>query len=270
MASRPLVLPETFSGEGSWDEWISHFENVADVNAWDGDAAKLKWLKVRLTGRRGLSERSSSSRRRARGRTASHAKKALRERFDPDSKRELYAVELNTRRKRKAEGWADFAEDLRRLTDKAYPDLQEEARERLALNSYLSQLSDPQVSFSVKQRRPKSVDEAVTATLEMESYSRTGPGRIAHVGLEQATVVATVDRSDELVDKLSNLLQRIERLEAGAQSDGTEFGSGHKGSSERSAGTGLGSGHRRLQQSAVICRKCGLKGHYARGCAAPG
>ena len=267
MASRPLVLPETFSGEGSWDEWISHFENVADVNAWDGDAAKLKWLKVRLTGR---AQRAFQQFTEASQGTYSHAKKALRERFDPDSKRELYAVELNTRRKRKAEGWADFAEDLRRLTDKAYPDLQEEARERLALNSYLSQLSDPQVSFSVRQRQPKSVDEAVTATLEMESYSRTGPGRIAHVGLEQATVVATVDRSDELVDKLSNLLQRIERLEAGAQSDGTEFGSGHRGSSERSAGTGLGSGHRRLQQSAVICRKCGLEGHYARGCAAPG
>jgi len=189
MASRPLVLPETFSGEGSWDEWISHFENVAAVNAWDGDSAKLKWLKVRLTGRaqRAFQQFTEESRG-----SYSHAKKALQERFDPDSRRELYAVELNTRRKRKGEGWADFAEDLRRLTDKAYPDLQEEARERLALNGYLSQLSDPQVSFSVKQRQPRSLDEAVTATLEMESYSRTGPGRIAHVRSEEASVVATM------------------------------------------------------------------------------
>ena len=40
-----------FSEEGNWDEWISHFENVTAVNAWDGDSTKLKWLKVCLTGR---------------------------------------------------------------------------------------------------------------------------------------------------------------------------------------------------------------------------
>ena len=35
---RPLVLPETFDGEGDFDEWISHFEDVADLNGWsDGD-----------------------------------------------------------------------------------------------------------------------------------------------------------------------------------------------------------------------------------------
>ena len=122
----------------------------------------------------------------------SRAKKALRERFDPDSRRELYAVELNTRRKRKGEGWADFAEDLQHLVDKAYLDLQQEAREYLALTSYLGQLSDPQVSFGVRQRRPKSVDEAVAATLELEAYAKTVPGRIAHVGCEELAVVATV------------------------------------------------------------------------------
>ena len=45
-----LVLPELFTGEGSWDQWIAHFENVAAVNAWD-DAAKLLWLRARLTKR---------------------------------------------------------------------------------------------------------------------------------------------------------------------------------------------------------------------------
>lgn len=126
MASRLLILPVTFSGEGNWDEWISHFKNVAAVNVWDGDSTKLKWLKVHLTGRaqrafQQFMEESQGS--------YSHTKKALQERFDPDSRCELYAVELNTKWKCKGEGWADFAKDLQRLTDKAYPDLQKGARE---------------------------------------------------------------------------------------------------------------------------------------------
>ena len=75
------------------------------------------------------------------------------------------------RKKKCTEGWADFAEDLSSLADRAFPDLQPEARECLALQKYLQQLDQPQVAFSVKQTRPKTLDDAVTATLEMESYA---------------------------------------------------------------------------------------------------
>jgi len=32
---RPLVLPEVFDGQKSFDEWVSHFENVSAVNGWN-------------------------------------------------------------------------------------------------------------------------------------------------------------------------------------------------------------------------------------------
>ena len=51
MASKPLVLPETFQGTGSWEDWIEHFEREAAVNEWTLNASKLRWLKVRLTGK---------------------------------------------------------------------------------------------------------------------------------------------------------------------------------------------------------------------------
>ena len=43
----PLVLPEPFTRETDYCDWIEHFENVAAVNGWD-EAVRLK---VRLTGR---------------------------------------------------------------------------------------------------------------------------------------------------------------------------------------------------------------------------
>ena len=50
MSTRPVLMPEPFFGEGSWDDWIDHFESVAGVNKWDNDA-KLFWIRVLLTGR---------------------------------------------------------------------------------------------------------------------------------------------------------------------------------------------------------------------------
>ena len=52
MAARPVVLPDTFSGKGSWTEWKYHFDYVVKVNEWNDDAEKLQWSQVRLTGHR--------------------------------------------------------------------------------------------------------------------------------------------------------------------------------------------------------------------------
>ena len=42
-AAKPPVIPELFTGNKSWEEWIDHFESVAEVCGWD-NANKLKWM----------------------------------------------------------------------------------------------------------------------------------------------------------------------------------------------------------------------------------
>ena len=170
MAARPVVLPEPYNGESRWDEWISHFEDVAAVNTWDA-GAKLLWLRVRLTGKARTAYQRIADVTDAP--TYNNMKTALTKRFDPESKRELYLAEMQARMRRTGEGWADYADELRSLADKAYPDLQVEAREQIALTHFLSQLTNQQISFSVKQSRPKTVDDAVSATLQMEAYLKT-------------------------------------------------------------------------------------------------
>ena len=48
-AERPVITPEPFSGEQSWEDWIDQFESIAAINSWS-DKQKLVWLKVHLTG----------------------------------------------------------------------------------------------------------------------------------------------------------------------------------------------------------------------------
>ena len=101
------------------------------VNTWESIEEKLKWLRVRPTGRAQAVFRKLPEDVRG---DFSKCVDALHRCFDPDSKKELYIAELIARRKQTGEDWASFGDALRTLADKAYSDLEEKARERLALN----------------------------------------------------------------------------------------------------------------------------------------
>ena len=212
--TRLLVLPEPFDGTGSWNDWWFHFENVCTVNGWD-DTEKLQWLWVRLTGRaqkalHRLPESVASS--------YGATRDALRARVEPESKRTRYQAEFQARRKKAGEGWADFADDIRSLADKAYPDLQEEARERLSLNAYFSQLPQPQISFSVRQKQPTTLDDTVAATLEMESYLSP---QAVHSTLqehgESASGVGAVSQITQLAHVVGRLAEQVEKMQQGSK-----------------------------------------------------
>ena len=104
------------------------------------------------------------------------------------------------------------------MVDKAYPELEEAAREQLAVNQYLQQLKHPQVAFSVKQKWPAKLDEAVSATLEMEAYTLK-PGRVvASVQGEEEregeSAVAVVGAQDPLAVAVERLTARLQKLES--------------------------------------------------------
>ena len=97
------------------------------------------------------------------------AKEALRKRFEPDSCADLYAAEFQTRRKRQDETWGDLADNLRTLAERAFPELDERAKEKLSVYRFLSLLHRSDVALAVRQKKPKCIDDTVTATLEIES-----------------------------------------------------------------------------------------------------
>ena len=267
MAAKPVVLPEPFNGETSWEDWKLHFEDVAVVNEWTAEQ-KLKWLRVRLTGRaqrafHRLPEESQAS--------YTAAASALQQRFEPKSRMTRYQAEFETRRKKRTEGWADFGEDLRSLADRAFPDLQPEARECLALQSYLKQLDQPQVAFSIRQTRPRTLDEAVAATLEMESYAGSrAAGTIATLqeersveegssasGSTAAVVAVSPDPTANLTALMEKLMERVATLERQQSTQPAKEVKPGQSSAGRSGGR---------RRRGIVCWNCQQPGHLARNC----
>ena len=250
VTTRPLLTPEPFSGKGSFTE---HFEGVAAINKWD-DTAKLLWLRVRLVG----------TAQTAYGRLPTAARelyaeltKALKDRFEPDAMKEMYIAEFHGCKKAKTEGWAEFADHLKLLADKALPDLEDKARKYMSLTQFMGQLENPQVAFSVRQKRPATLIEAVSATIEMESYLKPKASHVAQVEPKQAhpdAVIAAVQhKQDAIMGMLENIMSRMAKLEA-RTSEGQSASAGNP---------------RSRAKRPVVCHNCKQEGHYARGCGAP-
>ena len=104
---------------------------------------------------------------------------------------------------------AVFGDDLKTWADKVYPELPEEAKERYALNQYLTQLDNPQVALSVKQTKPSTVDDAVRSTLEMESYLKPPTSKVvAQVKEDDSEPVASVNVSHAM----KQILESMDRI----------------------------------------------------------
>ena len=172
----------------------------------------------------------------------------------------MYEADFQCRKKDRAESWGDFADALKILVEKAFPNLEAAVKENLALNQCLTQLENPQISFGVKQRWPSSLVEVVSFTIEMESYLQK-PVKLAPVMTEEPSVVSTIqNQQGELVKTLEEVTQWLKRLDASMQALPV--------SQTRRSANQYPSQQNRNQP--VVCHKCKKEGYYARGCPAVG
>ena len=154
--SKPVIAPKAYNGERNFTDWGNHFESVAALNKWNEEEQTL-WLHVCLTGKAQTAFKQLLTV--VREGAYDDLVTGLRQRFELDSWRELYAAEFHWRWKQKGESWADSGDDLSQLVSKTHPDLGLDGRQQLALHQYIANLVNPQVSLGVKQRRPNTVNE---------------------------------------------------------------------------------------------------------------
>lgn len=132
--------------------------------------------------------------------------------------KELYLAEFQTWSKHANEGWAAFAGGLKVLADKAFPQLPNDAKVQIALNHYLIQLTDNQIVFNVQQKHPHTLEEAVSVTLDFESYLMLSSLLSTHAPVSKLPtpqVVTGVHESQETMLRiLIKMMERLDKLES--------------------------------------------------------
>jgi hypothetical protein len=166
--SKSIIKPATYDGNSPWLDYKSHFDVCAKINDWT-DTEKGLYPAVSLRGQaQGVL-----------GNLPLNAKqdfdelvRSLEERFSPSNQTELYRKQLRERRQKAAESLPELGQDVRRLTNLAYPMAPNDVREILAKEQFIDGLASADMRLRVKQAGPLNLNDAVRHAVELEAFNK--------------------------------------------------------------------------------------------------
>lgn len=209
---RKEVIPDKFSGKMPWIDYRRHFEVCKELNGWnDFEAGQYLATRVQGPALKVLSNLTP-------GAPISYRELArqLERRFGPGENAENFLMELRMRRRGKDETLQELGQGVRDLTALAYPELGNEARERLARGHFSEAIDDPEIRGGIFRAQPKSLDDAVRAGLATESFLKVERARekyrpTRHVrAVEDRTHAGPVN--DKMQREMSEMKASIQQL----------------------------------------------------------
>ena len=191
-SSGAKIKPATFDGTGNWLDYKAHFEVCAQLNGWTDDE-KGMYLAVSLRGQaQGVFGNIASK-----SHNYSELVKALEERFAPPNQTELYRVQLRERKQKASETLSELGQDIRRLTNLAYPTAPSDLRETLAKEQFIDSLVNSDMRLRIKQVRPSSLNDAVRHAVELEAFNRAERRHLEGQGYMRSTSEKSSDEKSE-------------------------------------------------------------------------
>ena len=255
---KPSLIPDRFAGDVPWRDYKSHFESCAVINGWSAEekafflAAGLKGQAQQVLGDRAAGEVLDYAELTAR----------LERRYGPGEQAETFLAELRGRTRKENESLQELGQGIRRLTELAYPELPRDSRERLARGYLVDAIPDAEIRAGIFRAHPRTLDEAIRAALETESFLKAERQRQRNQGgrpdrnnrvMRQVDIVSR-DEFERQTRIMSEQLRQVHQMLAGLTQ-------------------AMQSDARRPEQANyeqkrhnMACFQCGKNGHFKRNC----
>ena len=255
--------PPLYDGRSSWDAYITQFEMLAQLNHWT-EMEKATLLAVSLRGAASTVLSNLPADRRSDYRALVTA---LENRFGTAHQAELHRMKLRNRTRKREESLAELMEDIERLARLAYPDAAPAMLELLAKDQFIDSLTDEDTKLRIRQNRPETLQQALEAALELESYQlasrhRAIPVRSAQLDCESGYTQSRPWRrtrpsgvSYDVLEELQQCVNRMQQL----------FQECMKSQGQRSP-TKRNSRRSPQSRKQLTCWSCGEAGHIRRNC----
>ena len=215
---RKEIHPDNFDGSGTteWPDYIIHFEQCADWNQWN-NLQKAQMLSIHL---KGEAQKLLSNLTGAQRNDYEKVKSILTDRYDPKEKEVTYRFQFRNSRREKGVTVSDFGYNLRKLSQKAYPDLTLDQLEVHVIEQFINGLGHGELQKHVQFRHPRTLNEAIGLATEFEALEGS-LDRIKKPQCDESTVASignkhydsqtypsiTLDQISKLIDnKLDKLL----------------------------------------------------------------
>ena len=265
-----------FDGKTSWKDFHVQFEMVASLNGWDEGTKALELA----TSLRGTAQSILTDLEPEKRIDYTSLVSALSARFEPDDQADVYLAQIRSRTRKKSESLPELGQEMKRLARHALPLAPAEVREWLALTHFMEALEDEFIEYAVKQAKPKTVDEAVKAAVEIEAFRLSRRRRLARKDtirmqrLDPPTMSSS-DPSNNSRSKSKLHEKSKPGRHEGKSSDNTNsqwrgpkdpnptFTWPQPGQDTDRAPTGQG---RNFDISQRSCFGCGIKGHMIKDC----
>ena len=192
--SRSKIKPQNYDGSEDFDEYLTQFKLIAELNGWSYRTKSL-YLASCLVGnaRTSLNELSEEKRK--------HFKnivRALENRFGSVNRAEVFRSKLQSRVKTKDETIPELAQSIRKLTRKAYPTASSDTINVLALDYFIDALPDSDIRLRLREVGPKTIMEAESIAVRLDAHRIADKSR----GRQSLKLIDTVTNRNEVTEKM--------------------------------------------------------------------
>jgi hypothetical protein len=197
-----------FDGKQDWSSYWAQFQMVAKFNRWTPDIQAMHLVKALCgTARTVLADMTPES--------MAHLPtlvKILERRYTPKEKVPAFRAQFYGRRQKLKENSQEFAEELRTLTLRAFPEENSESRESRMVDKFVDGLQDPDLKKHVMFGHPTSMVAAISLALEWEAVEEVQALNGAQKPKDQGRVCSANEDTwgqtmKTLADKIESLVQ---------------------------------------------------------------